>query len=143
MSENLLRSGDAAYKPAMNGFLLVAAGGAIGASMRHGAGLAALRIAPGTAWPVATFSVNLLGSLAMGLLIGWLVHRTSGGQGLRLFFATGVLGGFTTFSAFSMEIAGMIERGDVLKAAAYAVASVILGLGAFLIGLFAMRGLIQ
>ncbi|MEL7480736.1 MAG: CrcB family protein, partial [Pseudomonadota bacterium] len=83
----------------MNGVFLVAAGGAIGAALRHGLGLAAVRVAP-AGWPWGTFSANLAGSLLMGLLVGWLALKSDlTGSGLRLFFATGVLGGFTTFSA--------------------------------------------
>ena len=86
----------------MNGFLAVAAGGALGAAMRHGVSLMALRHLP-SGWPHGTFAVNIIGSFAMGFLISWLAFRGQGGpQELRLFLATGLLGGFTTFSAFSM-----------------------------------------
>ena len=123
----------------MNGFFLVALGGAIGASLRHGAGLAALRLAPG-GWPWATFFVNVTGSLAMGIVIGWLALKgAEGGQNLRLFLATGVLGGFTTFSAFSLEVADMIQDGAMTKAAGYAGASVLLGVAALFIGLWLAR----
>lgn len=123
----------------MNGFLLVAAGGAVGAALRHGAGLSALRLGL-TAWPYATFLVNVVGSLLMGLLIGWLAHRGGGdGHGARLFLATGVLGGFTTFSAFSLEIALMIERGEIVRAGGYASASLALGVAALFVGLLVAR----
>lgn len=125
----------------MNGFLYVALGGAIGASLRHGAGLAALRMGL-TGWPWATFAVNLLGSLLMGLLIGFLAFRgeaLGGGQEARLFLATGLLGGFTTFSAFSLEIAQYIQKDDWMRAVAYAGLSVILGLLLVLVGMFIMR----
>ena len=125
----------------MNGFLYVALGGAIGASLRHGAGLAALRMGL-TGWPWATFAVNLLGSLLMGLLIGFLAFRgeaLGGGQEARLFLATGILGGFTTFSAFSLEIAQYIQKDDWMRAVAYAGLSVILGLLLVLLGMFIMR----
>lgn len=123
----------------MNGFLLVAAGGAIGAALRHSAGLGAVRLGL-TAWPYATFLVNVVGSLLMGLLVGWLAHRSgAGSHETRLFFATGVLGGFTTFSAFSLEIALMIEKGDVVRAGGYAGASVLLGVGALFAGLIIAR----
>ena len=125
----------------MNGFLYVALGGAIGASLRHGAGLAAVRMGL-SGWPWATFAVNLLGSLLMGLLIGFLAFRgeaLGGGQGMRLFLATGVLGGFTTFSAFSLEIAQYIQKDDWLRAIAYAGASVIAGLVLVLIGMMIMK----
>ena len=125
----------------MNGFLYVALGGAIGASLRHGAGLAAVRLGL-SGWPWATFFVNLLGSLAMGLLIGFLAFRgelLGGGQTTRLFLATGVLGGFTTFSAFSLEVARYVQQDQWGRAIGYAGASVILGLALVLIGMMVMR----
>jgi len=124
----------------MNGFFLVALGGAIGASLRHGAGLAAVRVIPGGNWPWGTFFVNVTGSLAMGLLVGWLAFKANeGGQDMRLFLATGVLGGFTTFSAFSLEAANMMREGALAKAFGYAGASVLLGIGALFIGLWLAR----
>lgn len=124
----------------MNGFFLVALGGAVGASLRHGAGLAAVRLAPGSAWPWATFFVNVAGSLAMGLLVGWLALKSSQtGQEARLFLATGVLGGFTTFSAFSLEVADMMRTGALGRAAGYAGTSLLLGVGALFIGLWLAR----
>ena len=125
----------------MNGFFLVALGGAIGASLRHGAGLAAVRLGL-SGWPWATFFVNLAGSLAMGLLIGALAFRgvaLGGGQDMRLFLATGVLGGFTTFSAFSLEIAQYIQKDEWLRAFAYAGVSVLAGLALVLVGMMVMR----
>ncbi|MEE2878932.1 MAG: CrcB family protein [Pseudomonadota bacterium] len=125
----------------MQGFLFVALGGAIGASLRHGAGLAAVRMGLG-GWPWATFTVNLLGSLAMGLLIGFLAFRgeaMGGGQGARLFLATGVLGGFTTFSAFSLEVAQYVQKDDWTRAIAYAGLSVLLGLALVLAGMMIMK----
>jgi CrcB protein len=123
----------------MNGFFLVALGGAIGASLRHGAGLAAVRLAP-DGWPWATFLVNVTGSLAMGVVIGWLVLKgAESGQNMRLFLATGVLGGFTTFSAFSLEVAEMMRSGALAKAAAYAGVSVLFGVAALFVGLWLAR----
>ncbi len=127
----------------MNGFLYVALGGAIGASLRHGASLATLRMGV-TGWPWATFFVNLLGSLLMGLLIGYLAFRgetVAGGQETRLFLATGVLGGFTTFSAFSLEVARFVQEDQWGRAFVYASASVVLGLGLVLLGMMVMRKL--
>ena len=126
----------------MNGFLAVALGGAIGASLRHGVGLLAVRhLAPG--WPHGTFIVNIAGSLAMGLLIGWLALKAEGiHQTTRLFLATGVLGGFTTFSAFSLEVANMLRAGEAGKAAAYAGLSLVLGVAALFLGLWIARRLI-
>ncbi len=123
----------------MNHFLLVAAGGALGASLRHGAGLLSLRHLPAS-WPWATFAVNIIGSLAMGLLVGWLALKAEGAhQSARLFLATGLLGGFTTFSAFSLEMAQMIRAGDLAKALAYALLSVCLCVLAVGLGLWITR----
>lgn len=120
----------------MNGLLLVAVGGAIGASLRHLSGMAALRIM-GPSFPWGTLFVNVFGSLLMGVLIAWLVKRTGGtSQEVRLFFATGILGGFTTFSAFSLDMANMIERGATGPAMAYLAGSVLLSIGAIFIGLW-------
>ena len=123
----------------MNGFLLVALGGAIGASLRHGVGLVAVRHLP-LGWPWGTGFVNIAGSLAMGLLAGWLALKAEGAsQEARLFLATGVLGGFTTFSAFSLEVANMLRSGETLKAGLYAGLSVLLGVSALFIGLWMAR----
>ncbi|MFN3912673.1 fluoride efflux transporter CrcB [Hyphomonas sp.] len=119
----------------MNHFLLVAAGGAIGAALRHGAGLVSLRHLP-SSWPWATFTVNVLGGFAMGMLVGWLALKAEGaGQDLRLFLATGLLGGFTTFSAFSLETVNMIRAGEASKALAYIVLSVGCSVAALGLGL--------
>ncbi|WP_084417875.1 fluoride efflux transporter FluC [Henriciella litoralis] len=125
----------------MNGFLYVALGGAIGASLRHGAGLATVRLGL-LGWPWATFFVNLLGSLLMGLLIGWMTFRgetLAGGQETRLFLATGLLGGFTTFSAFSLEVARFVQEDQWPKAFAYAGLSVVAGLLLVMAGMMIMR----
>ncbi len=123
----------------MNGFLLVALGGAIGASLRHGVGLVAVRHLP-LGWPWGTSLVNIAGSLAMGLLAGWLALKAGDiGQEVRLFLATGVLGGFTTFSAFSLEVANMLRAGETLKAGLYAGLSVLLGVTALFHGLWKAR----
>ncbi|MBY9068279.1 fluoride efflux transporter CrcB [Hyphomonas sp. WL0036] len=123
----------------MNGFLLVALGGAIGASLRHGVGLLAVRHMA-TGWPWSTSIVNVTGSLAMGLLAGWLALKAEGiSQDMRLFLATGLLGGFTTFSAFSLEVATMLRSGETAKAALYAGLSLLLGVSALFIGLWMAR----
>ncbi|TWG98445.1 CrcB protein [Mesorhizobium sp. J18] len=108
----------------MNHVLIVAAGGAIGASLRHLTNLAALRLwGPGFPW--GTLAVNLVGSFVMGLFIEWLARRTGASNELRLFVATGVLGGFTTFSAFSLDFAILWERGAMGIALLYALVSVV------------------
>jgi fluoride exporter len=123
----------------MNHVLLVAAGGAIGAALRHLANLAGLRLL-GPSFPWSTLFVNVAGSLLMGLLAGWLARRAGpGSTELRLFLATGILGGFTTFSAFSLDIAALWERGAMLPAAFYAAASVGLSVAALFLGLSVAR----
>lgn len=120
----------------MTHLLIVAVGGAIGAAFRHLAGHAALRIL-GPGFPWGTLFVNVLGSLIMGLFIAWLARRTGGSSNeLRLFFATGVLGGFTTFSAFSLDVASMLERGEMAASMGYVLASVIVSVFALFIGLW-------
>ena len=103
--------------------LLVAVGGAAGAMLRYLFGVAAMR-SFGAAFPWGTWGVNLIGGLAMGLLAGLLARGSEHGEMLRLLIGVGVLGGFTTFSAFSLESYNMIVRGDVALACAYAMSSV-------------------
>ncbi|HYD25466.1 MAG TPA: fluoride efflux transporter CrcB [Croceibacterium sp.] len=122
--------------------LHVALGGAIGAVLRYQAGRAMthwLGPAAVTAFPWATLAVNVAGSLAMGLLAGFLARHGSGGEPWRLFVGVGVLGGFTTFSAFSLELMLLIERGQAPQAFVYAAVSVLAGLSALYLGLVAMR----
>lgn len=123
----------------MTRLLLVATGGALGAMARYGLGLAAARLAPGSAWPWGTFVANVAGGLLMGLLAGWIALRGTGQDGLRLFAAVGLLGGFTTFSAFSMETALMVERRDLAMAFGYAAGSVAAALAALFLGLMIAR----
>lgn len=121
--------------------LLVMIGGALGALGRHQFGSLAGRLL-GSGWPWGTLGVNIIGGLAMGLLAGWLArYGSGGGDQARLLLGVGVLGGFTTFSAFSLETALMIERGAWGGAAAYAGLSVALSVGALFGGLFTMRAL--
>ncbi|QUS36584.1 fluoride efflux transporter CrcB [Falsirhodobacter algicola] len=116
----------------------VAAGGAIGASLRYLVNVAATRMAPGFPW--GTLTVNLLGSALMGALAVLLALK--GGQRFSPFLLTGVLGGFTTFSAFSLDALTLWERGAALQAAAYVAASVILSLLAVLAGAALARGVL-
>ncbi len=115
--------------------ILVATGGALGAVARYLIGLS-LKTASGFPW--ATLSVNIAGSLLMGLLIGWLT-RQQGSEALRLFLAVGLLGGFTTFSAFSMELFQLIEKRDMAAMALYLGGSLVGGLIAFVIGFMALK----
>lgn len=120
--------------------LLVFLGGGIGAAARHGVNIAAARLL-GTAFPWGTLTVNVFGSLAMGLLVAWFAFRTDVGmtQHTRLFLTTGILGGFTTFSAFSLDTAVLWERGAMGIAAAYVAASVALSILALFAGLWIVR----
>ncbi|PWK69744.1 fluoride efflux transporter CrcB [Aminobacter sp. AP02] len=119
---------------------LVAVGGAIGASLRHVVNLLALRLM-GPNFPWGTMVINIVGSFAMGLFIGWLARRGGASNELRLFVATGILGGFTTFSAFSLDFATLWERGSALPALGYAFASVISAILALFLGLWLARSI--
>ena len=117
--------------------LLVMLGGAIGAALRYLVGLAALR-GLGPDYPWGTLIVNLSGGLLMGLLAG-ILARGGGDDELRAFLGVGILGGFTTFSAFSLETANMIERGQLLGAAGYSLASLVGAVAMLFVGLFVAR----
>ena len=118
-------------------FLLVMAGGAIGSAGRYLVGTATLR-AFGPNYPWGTLAVNLIGGFLMGLLAGALA-RTSGSEHTRLLLGVGVLGGFTTFSAFSLDAVTMVERGQWGIALAYALVSVIGSVVALFAGLYLVR----
>jgi fluoride exporter len=124
--------------------LFVAAGGAAGSVLRYHAGRIIGDLAgPGNAFPWGTLAVNIAGSLAMGALVGWFARSAPSEQAAdtaRLLLGVGLLGGFTTFSAFSAELVGMIHRGHVGLAAGYASASLVAGAGAVVIGLVAVKG---
>jgi CrcB protein len=121
--------------------LLVGLGGGAGAIMRYLLGVQAGRTL-GHAWPYGTLAANVLGGFAMGLLVSWLAHRGGADQERwRLLLGVGVLGGFTTFSAYSLEVALMIQRREVVNAAAYGAASVGLAVGALFAGLLLARRL--
>lgn len=121
----------------LNSSLLVALGGGAGSWLRFAVG----RAVGASAFPWATLTVNVFGSFAMGLLAGWLARHGQGGEAWRLLLAVGVLGGFTTFSAFSLELADLIERGSLGLAASYALISVAAGLAGLFAGLALVRAL--
>jgi len=123
----------------MTSFLTVALGGAIGASARHGLGMITLRIF-GPGFPIGTLLANIIGGVLMGLLVGWLVREMpSNANTIRLFAGVGVLGGFTTFSAFSLDAMRMLETKAYSVFIGYVGASVILSIAAVALGLFLMR----
>ena len=130
-----------ATTPAMLHLLLVAIGGSIGASLRHLVNIASLRlIGPGFPW--GTMAINVAGSFAMGVFIEFLARRFGGASNeLRLFVATGILGGFTTFSAFSLDFVVLWERSQAIQAIAYALGSVIASIVALFFGLWLARNL--
>lgn len=124
----------------MTSFLTVALGGAIGASARHGLSLAMLRFF-GPGFPIGTLLANVIGGLLMGVLMGWLVREMpTESNSIRLFAGVGVLGGFTTFSAFSLDALRMLETKSYGLFFGYVGASVILSIAAVALGLFIMRG---
>ena len=119
-------------------YLIVFVGGGIGAAMRHAVNVAAARLL-GTGFPYGTLTVNVVGSLIMGLLAGYFAFRGDASQHWRLFLLTGILGGFTTFSAFSLDAGLLYERGQLGVALLYVIASVAVSITALFVGLFVMR----
>jgi CrcB protein len=118
---------------------LVAVGGAIGSGIRHLTNIGALRLV-GPNYPWGTMAINIVGSFAMGLFIATMMRR-GGSNEVRLFVATGILGGFTTFSAFSLDFATLWGRGATSPAVGYALASVIGAILALFVGLWLARSL--
>lgn len=122
----------------MNGFTVVSLGAAIGGALRHAVNIGSAYLL-GVGFPYGTFIVNVVGSLAMGLLAGHFAFRGEALQAWRLFLTTGILGGFTTFSAFSLDVALLYERGQLWLALAYAIGSVVLSISALFMGLSIIR----
>jgi len=118
--------------------LWVALGGAIGSAARYGVNVWSLRLL-GTEFPWHTLIVNLAGCFAMGLLVELMALKLHVSYEVRAFLTTGILGGFTTFSAFSLDFALLVERKAILAAGAYAAGSVLLSLLAVFAGLYLMR----
>ena len=132
------RTCNAGLGVAVTALFLVFLGGGIGAAFRHLVNVAFARWF-GTAFPWGTLFENVTGSLVMGLLAGYFAYKGAASQPLRLFLTTGILGGYTTFSAFSLDVALLYERGEIALAALYVLASVALAIG----GLFAGMALIR
>lgn len=121
-------------------YLIVFVGGGLGAALRHGVNRASLAyLGPG--FPYGTLFVNVVGGLLMGVLAELFLVKGGGSQEFRLFLTTGLLGGFTTFSAFSLEAALMWQRSDYVPLAAYVAASLFLSIGALFLGMAAVRAL--
>ncbi|MFV0515868.1 MAG: fluoride efflux transporter CrcB [Aminipila sp.] len=110
----------------MINFLIVGAGGFIGASLRYGLGLVSKLCPLGTSYPIGTFLANIIGAFCIGMAFEFFSKMGSMGSSLQLFVMVGVLGGFTTFSSFSLETINLISEGKILIAATYAVASMII-----------------
>lgn len=119
-------------------WLLVGAGGAVGAMLRHGVNQLCLHVL-GAGFPWGTMLVNITGSLIMGLLVGAFALWGETAQELRLFLTVGVLGGFTTFSAFSLDAVLLFEKGQIIEACFYVLGSVVLSLAALCAGLMLIR----
>ena len=120
------------------GFLIVFLGGGFGAALRHGINLVSARLL-GTAFPYNTFIINITGSIVMGLIVAYFAFKGDASQHWRLFLTTGILGGYTTFSAFSLDAALLYERGEVSAAAIYVVASVALSIAGLFAGFAVVR----
>ncbi|ASY66694.1 protein crcB (plasmid) [Sinorhizobium sojae CCBAU 05684] len=119
-------------------YLIVFLGAGLGGAMRHGVNRLAVYIF-GVAFPFGTLTVNIVGSFAMGVLAGYFAFRGELSQEVRLFLTTGVLGGFTTFSTFSLDAISLWERGQWMAAVIYVVASVVLALVGLFAGLMLIR----
>lgn len=120
-------------------YLLIFIGAGLGGMARYATGHLMLRYGATAAFPFSTFLVNITGSLLMGVIAGFFATRGDFSSGWKLFFTTGLMGGFTTFSAFSLETILLLERGHYGIAALYAGLSVVLGAAALAAGLFMMR----
>jgi CrcB protein len=122
----------------VRGLLIVFLGGGIGTALRHGVNLLSARLF-GTTFPWHTWIENVTGSLVMGLLAGYFALKGDASQHWRLFLTTGILGGYTTFSAFSLDTVLLYERGETALAALYVLASVALAIGGLFAGLALVR----
>jgi CrcB protein len=143
LRQNLVRG---AADPALSmrakrmNYLLVFLGGGVGSMLRHIVNVASAR-ALGTAFPYHTFIINITGSVVMGLIAGYLAFKAEASQPWRLFLMTGILGGYTTFSAFSLDAALLYERGEIGLAVFYVLGSVVFSIAGLFAGLALMRHL--
>jgi CrcB protein len=122
----------------MHLLILAIVGGGIGAGARHLVQVGMVRVL-GPGFPWWTLTVNIVGCLVMGIVVEWITRRFGGSPEVRTFLATGILGGFTTFSAFSLDVADLVARGHGLAAVAYVTASVMLSIAAVYAGLAVAR----
>lgn len=122
-------------------YIIVFIGSGIGGMLRHGVNVASAHLF-GTGMPLGTVFVNVVGSFLTGILVGVFALKGQGGEGLRLFLATGVLGGFTTFSTFSLEAVTLFRRGEIGAPVAYASGSVVVSVGVLMFGLYLIRRLV-
>jgi CrcB protein len=120
------------------GYLIVFLGGGVGAALRHGINIGATK-ALGTGFPYGTLIINITGSFIMGLVAAYFAFKGDASQHWRLFITTGILGGYTTFSAFSLDAALLYERGEVGAAAIYVLASVALSIAGLFAGFAIVR----
>ena len=121
-------------------FFIVFLGGGLGAAIRHGINLGVARLLGG-GFPYATFIINVTGSFVMGLMAAWFAFKGDASQHWRLFLTTGVLGGYTTFSTFSLDAALLYERDQIMLAAVYVLGSVVLGLAGLFAGFAIVRSM--
>ncbi|KZD25870.1 fluoride efflux transporter CrcB [Tardiphaga robiniae] len=119
-------------------YILVFVGGGLGSTLRYAVNVASAR-GLGTAFPWGTFLINITGSTVMGLIAGYLAFKGEASQPWRLFLMTGILGGYTTFSAFSLDTAVLYERGELGLALAYVLGSVVLSIAGLFAGLALVR----
>lgn len=119
-------------------YVIVFLGGGLGAALRHGVNVLVGRTL-GTGFPYSTFLINVSGSLIMGLVAAYFAFKGDATQHWRLFLTTGILGGYTTFSAFSLDAALLYERGEIASAAIYVLGSVVLSIAGLFAGLYLVR----
>jgi CrcB protein len=128
------------WRRKMLNYLLVFIGGGLGSTLRHTVNIVCPRWL-GTAFPYHTFIINITGSMVMGLIAGYLAFKGEASQPWRMFLMTGILGGYTTFSAFSLDAGLLYERGEIGLALLYVAGSVVLSLAGLFAGLALVRTL--